>query len=61
MVQLSDDRLAALFAQCASYEGPISAVVYVALVQLEAGQELSAHNYARVKHVEEMIADLHST
>lgn len=34
--QLSVDRLSSLEAQCASFEGPLSAAVYISLVQVVA-------------------------
>lgn len=62
MTQLSSDRIPTLFAQCASWQGALSAVVFLALVQEDDnGGQLTADNEARVKHAEEMLSVLHAT
>lgn len=54
---LSHDRLSMLQDQCESYRGPLSAAVYVSMIQ-QGGQRLSAVNQAFVDEVSDDLQHL---
>lgn len=70
VTQLSYDRMPALFNQCSTFKGPISATVYLPLVQTTEGVEklmqgsvdskLSLRNQERVRQEVERLGKLHA-